>query len=161
MATRWTVGILSLISALIIAPVVIVAAQSTADTLSIQRMTLRGTSDTLPGSLTGMMTFNTGSRSIGWNLFLISPNISFASFTLGIFGPSTSTPNVLYVPLCGGATTIVCVANGTATQVMPQGFSLVPYITAIRQFPMWYDVKLCDPLDNCYVAPLGISAGTP
>jgi hypothetical protein len=162
MCVRWTVGILALITLIIIAVIGIIAYKSTEYTIAIQRNTLVGASNTLGGVLTGLMSFDEGARSISWNLFLQNSSwVSFSGLTLGIFGPITTSPGVLYVPLCGGATGVVCVANATATQFLPQGYSLTPYIVTVRQFPMWYEVKLCDQFDNCYVAPLGFSAGAP
>lgn len=161
MCTRWTVEILALVTLIIAAAVGIVAYVSTSNTIAVQRMTIVGVSSTLSGLLSGLMTFNEGSRSISWNLFLQNGSLPFSGLSLGIFGPITTSPGVLYVPLCGGATGVVCVANATAQMLLPQGYSLTMYIVNIRQFPMWYDVKLCDSLANCYIAPLGISAGAP
>jgi hypothetical protein len=162
MCVRWTVGILALISLIIIAVIGVIAYQSTQYTIAIQRNTIVGASNTVNGVLTGLVSFDEGTRSISWNLFLQNSTwVSFSGLTLGIFGPITTSPGVLYVPLCGGATGVVCVANATATQYLPQGYSLESYIVTVRQFPMWYELKLCDQFDNCYVAPLGFSAGAP
>lgn len=162
MCTRWTVGFLSLFAAILIMIVGVMAYVSTENTIAIQRKTIEGVSGTLPGALSGLMTFNEGSRSISWNLFLQNSSLpGFSGLSLGIFGPITTSPNVLFAPLCGSPTGIVCAANATADQVLPQGYSLTTYITAIRLYPMWYEVKLCDAFGNCYVSSLGVSAGAP
>lgn len=157
MCTRWTVGILSLVSALVIMPVAIVAYVSTSNTLAIQRYSLVSPD----GCLTGMLQLDTGSRSISWNVYLFL-NCSITDFSLvsfGIYGPITNNYGVEFVPLCGPPTSQVCTVNGTALQLNPQGYSLVPYITQIRAFPMWYYVNVSD-VSVSISAPLGISAGS-
>lgn len=156
--TRWTVGILALVSVILIVPVAILAYLNTADTVAIQRNNIQATSETVGGSITGLLQFDTGGRDIDWWFYMQNTS---TIVQMGIYGPITYAPGTLFVPLCGLPTSVVCTANGTVAQLLPQGYSLVPYINQIRAFNMWYYVNATDALGNYYIGFLGVNAGAP
>jgi hypothetical protein len=130
---RWFIGILALIAAFTILPVIIVQYYQNGDEIANQRcgvnVPFSGSSSNV--SLTGMIQLNTNTRLMIWNLRGIGANVNDIS--------SISVFDYLGTPLftaCG--VTVVCQMNNQVIQTDPVGLSLSPFMYQIRALPFNY-----------------------
>ena len=158
---RWSIGILALIAALSILPVVIVAYLATDDVVANQRYFIDAPSANMVGSLTGQLQLNYNSRQIVWDFLTF--NITLPLQTIHIHGPiATNVPTApLYVALCGSPSTLQCVLSGVISQTNPDALSLATFISDIRARPFAYYLNVTTAFYPALDAraPLGISSG--
>lgn len=153
---RWTIGILILIAAISILPVIIIAYISTDDAIANQPFYVNSGQQ-----LTGQLTFNHNTRQITWDL--ITFNVTLPLNTIHVHGPiavnEQTGPFVL--ALCGAPSTLACALGGVIEQTNPDGLSLASYINGIRNRPFAYYVNVTAFPDVTLLIPLGIGGGRP
>lgn len=158
---RWSIGILALVAALSILPVVIVAYLATDDVVANQRYFVDARSADMVGSLRGQLQLNYNSRQITWDL--ITFNMSLPFQTIHIHGPLTENVNTgpLFVALCGTPSTLACALSGVISQTNPDALSLASFISDIRARPFAYYINVTTALYPTLDArcPFGISSG--
>lgn len=139
---RWFTGVLALIAAFSILPIIIVQYYQNSDAIANQRCIVNAPFSAAPPgvSLTGMIQMDTNTRLFVWNLRGIgAPDINtISSISVVDYAGNTS------FTACG--VTVVCQLNNQVIQTDPNALSITPYMYQIRALPFNYYYNISSPL---------------
>lgn len=139
---RWFTGILALIAAFSILPIIIVQYYQNSDAIANQRCIVNAPfSNASSSSLTGMIQMDTNTRLFVWNLRGVGDAASLNAIS------SISVVDYAGNPLftaCG--VTVVCQMNNQVIQTDPDALSIAPFMYQIRALPFNYYYNISTPL---------------
>lgn len=139
---RWFTGILALIAAFSILPIIIVQYYQNSDAIANQRCLVNAAFSGMPNaSLTGMIQMDTNTRLFVWNLRGVGDAASLNAIS------SISVVDYVGNPLfiaCG--VTVVCQMNNQVIQTDPGALSLSPFMYQIRALPFNYYYNISSPI---------------
>ena len=155
MCIKFTLAVLAAITVIGVAVVAIVSVVIPSYTLSQQCYNIRTTS----GNMIGYVLLDSSEEKISWDLQYTGYSAVNNLYIMGPIAPGTTTTTNIQLALCGYPSTLACdnsVPYMSAQQITAiGGYSLKPYIQAIRDNPALFFLQL----NNATEFPLGFSCG--
>lgn len=152
---KFTLAILAALTVIAVAGIAIASLIVPSNVLAQQCYVIR----TVSGDMLGYILLDSSELQITWELQYTGYGQANTLYILGPIPPGTTSTTNIQLPLCGSPSSLAC--DNTVPNVLNQqitnidGYSLKPYIQAIRNNPALFTLQL----NNATVFPLGFSCG--